>query len=90
MEITVLEENKSKLHVEIRDSPVLTMDLLKTELWTNAHVKVVGTNVPHPLIKKQVFVIETDGEDPHKTIKASLKKLEKSLDKAKESLKGLK
>jgi len=89
MEVTILEDKKSKLHVEIKNSPVLAVDLVKKELWQNDHVKVVGTNIEHPLLKKQTFVLETDGQDPRKVIGTGVKKLQKELSKAKDSLKGL-
>ncbi|MBD3318783.1 hypothetical protein GF342_02650 [Candidatus Woesearchaeota archaeon] len=89
MEVQVKEEKKGHLHVDIVDSPIIAMNMLKQELWQNNHVKATGTNIDHPLLNKQTFVLDTDGAEPRKVIASAVKKLHKELDKAAESLKSV-
>ena len=63
---------------------------LQKELWQDEHVKAAGYNIPHPLINKPEFIVETDGADPKKTIISALKRVEKHAQKFKELAKKLK
>jgi DNA-directed RNA polymerase subunit L len=90
METKILEDKKNKLVFEIVNSPESVFEMIKGELKSQEDVQAVGTHTAHPLVKKQVFMVETKTKDPRKMIKEACKNLAKSLDEAKSSLKSLK
>ena len=55
---------------------------VKTELWSNKHIKVATYTIKHPLIGIPTFVIETDGEvKPRKALADAASSLSKDIDK---------
>lgn len=90
MEVTIVEDNKNKIVFEITGTGHTLANALRTELWTDSHVKAAAYTIEHPLIEKPHFVLETDGADPRKTLKDATKRLQKQLDKVKSEAKSLK
>ena len=89
MNIRILEEKKDRFLVEINEGPSITLNVLKDELWNDSHVKIVGTHQEHPLLRRDKLVIETDGHPARKSISSTITRIQKDLEKATESLKGL-
>lgn len=90
MELKVLEEKKNRLVFELEGESHTVCRALQKELWQDDHVKAAGYDIPHPLINKPKFVVETDGADPKKTVISAIKRVEKDLGKFKELAKKLK
>jgi len=79
MEITVLNEDKEKIEIEIEGEDHTLCNALRTELW-NQDVDMAAYKIEHPLVGEPVLFVS--GKNPKgKLIKASssLKKLFKSM-----------
>jgi DNA-directed RNA polymerase subunit L len=79
MEITILNEDKENLEIEIEGEDHTLCNALRSELW-NQEVDVAAYKIEHPLVGEPVLFVS--GKSPRaKLIKASdsLKKLFKSL-----------
>tara|TARA_Y100000031_G_C7969406_1_gene269663 strand:- start:154 stop:426 length:273 start_codon:yes stop_codon:yes gene_type:complete len=84
MKITILEETKERLKLEVDGEDHTLCNALRDELWNVKGVVVAGYTMDHPLVTKPVFVVETDGkEDPRKA-------LLKAVENIKENNKSLK
>jgi len=90
MEVTIVEDTKNKLHFEIEGEGHSMANALRVALWDDEHVKAASYAIEHPLIEKPRFVLETDGADPRKTIKAAIKRLQKQVESVKDGAKTLK
>jgi len=88
MEINIIEDKKNKLVFEIKGEDHTFSNLLRKELWNDKHVKASAYEIDHPLVGQPKFVLQTDGEDPKKTLKAAAKRVEKQLDKLKDEIKA--
>lgn len=84
MNITILEEKNNKLIFSIEGEDHTLCAALKKEMYSDKHVKAAGYHIEHPLIGKPRFIVETDGQDPKKSVLAACKRLGKQF----ESLKG--
>lgn len=90
MEIKVLEQEKNKLKIEIKGETHTLCNAIRNELWGEKSVEIAGYQIEHPMVSSPVLFVETEKEDPKKTLinaAASLKKknaeLRKQLDKLK-------
>ena len=81
MDISILEDKKNRLLFTLSDTSHTLCNAIRKELWNDEHVKIAGYSVDHPLIKIPRFVLETDGEDPRKTLLAAVKRLDKTFAK---------
>ena len=81
MEVSIIEEKKNRLIFTISDMSHTLCNAIRKELWNDQHIKIAGYAIDHPLIKLPRFIVETDGEDPRKTIVAAIKRLDKSFSK---------
>ncbi len=86
MEISVLEESKNRLVIEIHGEDHTMVNALKKELWNDKDVKIAGYTVNHPSIGIPRLVVETAGEDPRKALTEAAKRLKKDADKLKKAL----
>jgi DNA-directed RNA polymerase subunit L len=87
MEIKIIEETKNKIVFEIKGEDHTFSNILRKELWNDNHVKAAAYNIDHPLTGIPCFILQTDGEDPKKVLKAAVKRIEKELEKLKEEIK---
>lgn len=90
MEIKILEESKNKLVFELPGQSHSFSNALRKELWNDDHVKVAAYTIEHPQVGQPRFVLETDGEDVKKTLKAAAKRVIKALEKVKDEAKKVK
>lgn len=91
MNVTILEDKKTKLVFELEGESNTITNALKSELRNDEHVKAAGYNVAHPLIEKPTFIVDTDSStEPKKAISQAVKRLTKQLDKLKDGAKSLK
>ncbi|MBW3003224.1 DNA-directed RNA polymerase subunit L [Candidatus Woesearchaeota archaeon] len=82
MELSVLEEGKNKIIVEIKGEDHTFCNLLRKELWNDSHVKAAAYAVDHPQTTEPKMIVETDGkEDPKKALTEAAKRIKKDLDK---------
>ncbi len=75
MEITVVEESKDKLVVEIKGEGHGFVNALKKELNENKNVKAAGYNIDHPLVGVPKLIIH--GKEPKKQLAEAAKSLKK-------------
>ena len=87
MQINVLEEKKSKLIFEIDGMGHTFLNLLKTELWNDEHVKIATYAIRHPIISKPKFTLETDGnEGPREALTSAVTRLKKTSEKIRKDI----
>ncbi len=68
MEISIIKEEKNKLEIEIAGEDHTLCNALRKELWKNKDVKVAAYNIEHPLVSQPRFIIQTNKDDPKKTL----------------------
>ena len=81
MEIGIVEDKKNRLVFDLKGEDHTFCGFLKQELLTDDHVKVATYTINHPLVGVPRFILETDGQDPKKTLKDAAKRLSKNLEK---------
>lgn len=89
MEISIAEEKKNKIVLEVKGEGHALAGVLVKELWNDEHVKTSGYGMDHPLIGIPKFTVETDGADPRKTVLSAVKRLSKQADKFREDIKEI-
>lgn len=88
MEINVLEDKKGRMVFEIGSMGHTYLNLLKSELWNDEHVKAATYSIRHPEISKPKFILETDGdESPKAALNAAVSRLKKLSDKFRNEVK---
>ena len=76
MEITIVEEDTSRLLFEVDGMTHTLANALKFELRNDDSVKIVGYQISHPLVGIPRFVIETKkGSSARKSVEAAVKRL---------------
>ena len=78
MEINILEDKKKRLVFELKGEGHTLCNALRQELWNDKDVTVSAYNISHPIIGIPMFMIETDGKDPKKALKAAIARLKKA------------
>lgn len=78
MEIKILEEEKSKLIIEIEGEDDTFCNTIKDELHKDKDVKIASYKIPHPLKKKVTMQVE--GKDPKKSLVEAAKRVKKNAD----------
>ena len=78
MEINILEDKKKRLVFELKGEGHTLCNALRQELWNDKDVTVSAYNISHPIIGIPMFMIETDGKDPKKALKAAVARLKKA------------
>ena len=63
MEIKILDDKKNKFVIEVKGADRTLCNALKTELWSDKHVKIATYSIRHPQISEPQMIIETDGEE---------------------------
>lgn len=84
MELSILEDKKNRMVVEIRGETHSFCNAIKKELWNDKHVKVAAYDISHPFVGVPKLIVETDSnETPKKALLGASKRLEKSFEKFK-------
>ena len=87
MELNVLENKKGRLVFEIDGMGHTFINLLKTELWNDSHVKIATYVIRHPIISTPKFTLETDGnEAPRSALTSAVSRLKKTSEKFKKEI----
>ncbi|MBS3143135.1 DNA-directed RNA polymerase subunit L [Candidatus Woesearchaeota archaeon] len=82
MELKVLEESKTKLHLEIQGLGHGFCNILKQELWNDEHIKISAYSLKHPLVGHPMLIVETDTKkSPRDAIEDAIKRLQKTNEK---------
>ena len=88
MEIKVLEEKKSKLHIEIVGAGHTLCNALKQELLNDEHVKIATYSVRHSQTSNPKMIIETDSDvEPKKAIASAITRLKRTTEKFRKDIK---
>jgi DNA-directed RNA polymerase subunit L len=91
MEISVVESKKGKLVFETVDMGHTLLNVLKSELWNDSHVKIATYAIKHSQIGKPKFILETDGvESPKAALAGAVSRLKKTSDKFRKDLSAIK
>ncbi len=86
MEITVIEETKNKLVLNIAGGGHTICNAIKNTVSQDKNVKIAAYKIDHPLIGEPEMIIETNGKvSPKAAIKKAIKKLSNDADKLKKS-----
>ncbi len=86
MELTVLEETKTRMVFELKGEDHTFCGVLKDQLNQDKDVKVATYSVDHPLIGCPRFILETSGKEPRKAVTDALGKLKKTFAAFKKSI----
>jgi DNA-directed RNA polymerase subunit L len=90
MEINVVEDKKNRLVFEVDGVGHTFLNLLKTELWDDSHVKAATYAIKHSQINKPKFILETDGsESPKAALSSAVSRLKKSSESFKKELSAI-
>ena len=88
MEMNVLEDKKGRLVFEIDNMGHTYLNLLKSELWNDDHVKAATYSIRHLEISKPKFILETDGdESPKAALNGAVNRLKKLSEKFRNEIK---
>lgn len=77
MKLTILEQKKNKLHIEVESDHTLC-NVLKKELWNDKSVHISGYYTEHIQVGSPRFMIETTDKDPLDALKDAIKRLKKT------------
>lgn len=84
MEIKVLDNKKNKLMLDVKGVDHTLCNAIKSELWSDKHVKIATYSKKHPLIDSTSMIIETDGEvSPKNALINAVQRLHKTNEKFK-------
>jgi len=80
MEISILEESKGKLEIEISGENHTLCNAIRDELF-NHNIEIAAYNIEHPLISNPTMLVEGEGDLRKKVISStdSLRKLFKEI-----------
>tara|TARA_Y100000034_G_C6575588_1_gene249587 strand:- start:138 stop:407 length:270 start_codon:yes stop_codon:yes gene_type:complete len=80
MEISILEEGKGVLEIEVKGEDHTLCNTLRNELW-NHSVEISAYNIEHPLISEPTLMVHGTGDLKKKFVSASssLRKLFKEM-----------
>ena len=67
MQFNILEDKKNRFVFEIEGMGHTYLNMLKTEMWNDEHVKVATYSIKHPQVSKPKFIVETDGDESPKS-----------------------
>ena len=71
MDISIVSKNKSSLELEISDQDQVA--IVHHELIASKKVQFAAFKAPHPLLKKILLKIDTEGSDPFTELSSSCK-----------------
>lgn len=78
MELNVLEDKKGRFVFKINGMGHTFLNMLKTELWNDSHVKVATYAIRHSEASNPKFILETDGdESPKSALTSAIGRLKK-------------
>ena len=87
MQLNVLEDKKGRLIFEINGMGHTFLNLLKTELWNDSHIKVATYAIKHSEASNPKFILETDGdESPKSALTSAVTRLKKQSEHFKKEL----
>lgn len=89
MELTILEESKTKITFELKGETHTFCNALKEELQNVKGVTVATYRISHPLIGVPQFLVETKGIEPRKALKTALEALKKKTEEFQKEIKKL-
>ena len=91
MELNILEDQKTRMILEIKGETHTFCNALKKELWNDKNVKAAGYNIDHPFVGSPKLVVETStSETPKKAILEAVKRLRKTSEGFKKEISKLK
>jgi DNA-directed RNA polymerase subunit L len=80
MNLKLIPMNEETLQVQIENGDYSVSDIIHKELLEVKHVKFAGVAPPHPLIKRLLIQIQTDGElSPDKALEKALQGAQKTV-----------
>lgn len=77
MEVTILEETKNRLVIELKGEDHTLCNALRRELWDQKDVKAAAYNIDHPVVGHPKLIIETSGKDPKAVLQIAIESLKK-------------
>lgn len=91
MELNVIEDKKGRFVFELEGIGHTFLNVLKSELHNDSHVKIATYNIKHPQTSKPKFILETDGdESPKSALSSAINRLSKLSEKLKKEISNIK
>ena len=85
MELKVIEQNESKLILELGGETVGFANLLRKELWKEKSVKEAAYSKPHPYLSQPRVFIATNKGSPVSALEKTVKEIDSIIKDFKES-----
>ncbi len=60
MNVEVLEYDKNRIKLSIKDETHTFCNVLRKELWEDKGIKIVGYNIEHALVSSPIFTVESE------------------------------
>lgn len=80
MKVKVLKMTSNELKLEIEGEGHTLFNILQKTLLEDEEVETAGYRVPHPLVEKTIFYIQTiEKANPEKVLKEAIKKVQKQV-----------
>ena len=89
MEISVIENTKNRLRLEVKGEGHSFCNIIKSELWNQKNVEIAGYHIEHSLVSEPVIVVQTDKGDTKKVILDAVEDLRKKTKSLREAFKKI-
>ena len=78
MEISIIQSEKGKLKLGIKNETHTFCNYLRQELWNDESVKIAGYNIEHSLTGHPILILEVDDKaDTKKVLQKAAERLKK-------------
>ena len=81
MNVSIVEEKKNKLLVQVEGMNQTLPNIIRGALWQDEDVKNAGYHVTHPLVGHPIIILETKTKEPRKVFETAIKGLVKDFEK---------
>lgn len=75
MKVSILEQSKDKLKIELKGHSTTFANLIKKELWKNDNMDFAAVVKSHPYMKEPELTIKTTKGSPEKALESAVEVL---------------
>jgi len=89
MEISVIENTKNRLRLEVKGEGHSFCNIIKSELWNQKNVEIAGYHIEHNLVSEPVIVVQSEKGDTKKIVLDAVEGLRKKNKSLREAFKKI-
>lgn len=89
MEISVIENTKNRLRLEVKGEGHSFCNIIKSELWNQKNVEIAGYHIEHSFVSEPVIVVQSEKGDTKKIILDAVEDLRKKNKSLREAFKKI-